>query len=173
VPQQTEPTLEQVVHLVTEAAREEISEGSAIKELLSFGIDPAAREWLDVLGWVREADDLEDGTLDVLTLADEKVYDVDAFRRLHVDLRRCDVQHAARQWLDARHDSIRKATEYGVAYPDGKVVHTFLRREPAEQKAKRDVEDGATLVEQTVTTIKSPWRPARPRAAKPQLAVVS
>jgi len=173
VPQQTEPTLEQVVHLVTEAAREEISKGSALAHLKSFGIVPTAVDWGNACGLVREADDLEDGTIDAATMSDTPVYDVDGFRRHLVDERRSDVHYFAKDWLEASKATTRTTTEYGVAYPDGKVVHTFLRREAAVQKAKRDAEDGATLVEQTVTTIKSPWRAARARATKPQLAVVS
>lgn len=168
-----EPTLDGVVEAVTDTAHETISEGHALALLAGWGIRPTAQDWYEACNLVREADDLADGTIDASTLADGRVYDLAGFRRHLIDDRLSDVRELAKQWLLNKLSTVTSATEYGVEYPSGQIVHTFRNRSHAEQKQRHDSVDGAQVVEQTVTTIRTPWRPARDKVeVRPALAVV-
>jgi hypothetical protein len=169
----SEPTLDGVVEAVTDTAHETVSEGHALALLAGWGIRPTAQDWHEACNLVREADDLEDGTIDASTLADGHVYDLDGFRIHLVNDRRNDVRSFAKDWLLDAQSKVSSVVEFGVEYPSGQIVHTFRNRSHAEQKQRHDSVDGAQVVEQTVTTIRTPWSPARDKAeVRPALAVV-
>lgn len=173
MPDLPEPTLDTVVETVTDAARETISGGTALARLAEWGLKPTALDWHEATNNVLEADDLADRSLDAIAFSDVPVYDVDGFRRHLIDERLSDVRELAKAWLLDRLSTSKSVVEYGVAYPGGRVVHTFRGREVAEQRCKRESIEGSHVVEQTVTTTKTRWRPARKQVgAKPALAVV-